>query len=370
MTCRHLAIAMSVLMAGLATVHATSNFTTVINSAVTSYDFSISGGVTSVAYESAGNVYFTQQAFNTATWSAPTLLGVGTGPSLSLSGGTAFVSYILAGTVNVASFSGGSWSSTDLLTGATNAKLRTDSAGTLHLLSSVNSGYGSINYTSNAGSGWAANTNIATGWYDSGSGNYYSQAILATSASATGCSYIFEADNWGGRASWSSKGIAASGLTSWPNPGTDWNTSETIGFNGLSLATDGHAMAGYQLGGTGYVQSFDGTTWTEMNLGAASDVMVLADAVGGDFVYYASGGILKQSLGGAAAQDVMIGGLTVAGYRPDFGYLDAEQSQLFYLDSTTNYLMSYAVPESGSIVLCLLAGAGIVALRFLRLRKS
>jgi hypothetical protein len=250
-------------------------------------------------------------------------------------------------------------------TAAERVNVRTDGVGTVHLLSSVTSGYGSINYASNSGAGWSANTNLATGWYDSGfrSGNYYHQAVMNTSSSAAGYSFIFDLQNWGGSVSWSSENIAASGLPGWPSPGIAYNSAIAIGAGGLSLGTDGHVMAGYVNAGTGYVLSYNGTAWSSLNLGAASDVSVLSDAVGGEFAYYASGGLLKQSLGGAPSENVMINGATVGGYRPLFGYVGAGQSELLYLENTTNKLMSYAVPEPAVFWLISLAGGSFLVLR-------
>jgi len=360
-TGKSLAISLVVLTAGITMGNATTNLTTV-GSSVTAYDFNISGGYTHVAYESSGNVYYTEQAFDTATWSAPVLLGAGTGPSITFSAGTPYVSYINGGTVNVSTLSG-SWTSINLGTGAERANIRTDSAGTIHLLSSVTSGRGSINYAQNSGAGWSVNSNIATGWYDSGSGYYFHEAVMTTSLNATGCNYIYDFQNWGGRVSWSSESIESSGLPGWPSPVIGYQSGITIGAGGLSIATNGNIMAGYVNGGTGYVQSYNGSSWTAISLGAASDVSVLSDAAGGNFVYFVSGGNIKRSLNGGASETVLVDGTAVSGVNPSFGYVDAEQNQLFYRDSVTNNLISYAVPEPGTYGILAMGGTLIAFMR-------
>jgi hypothetical protein len=360
-TGKYFAISLAVLAAGITMGNATTYLTTV-GSSVAAYDFNLSGGYTHVAYESGGNVYYTEQAFNTTAWSAPVLLGAGTGPSITLSAGTPYVSYLNGGTVNVSTFSG-SWTSTDLGTGAERANIRTDSAGTVHLLSSVTSGYGSINYTQNSGAGWSANTNLASGWYGSGSGNYYHQAVMTTSLNAAGYNFIFDFQNWGGRVSWSSESIESSGLPGWPSPGLGWNSGIAIGAGGLSIAANGKIMAGYVNGGTGFVQAYDGAAWTATNLGAASDVSVLSDAAGGNFAYFVSGGNIMRSFNGGAAEAVLVDGTAASGLNPSFAYVDAEKSQLFYRDSVTNNLMSYSVPEPGTFGMLAMWGTLIAFMR-------
>lgn len=349
-------------LVGAGKTNATSYFTAVGNS-VTSYDFNLSGGITHVAYESGGNIYYTEQTFDSNSWSAPQLIGAGTGPSIAFQAGTAYVSFINGGTLNVSSYSG-SWSSTDLGTGAETANIRTDSAGTIHLFSSVTSGYGSINYTQNLGNGWAANTNLATGWYGSGSGNYYHQAVMTTGANAVGYQFIYDFQNWGGRVSWSSESIETSGLSGWPSPGVGWNSGTIIGAGGLSIAANGNIMAGYMNGGIGYVQSYNGAVWSGVSLGSATNVSVFCDASGGNIVNYVSSGLLYQSLdGGTTSQNVTISGTNAAGSQPLYQYLDSERSQLFYIDSATGSLMSYSVPEPSAIWLVLLAAGAFFSRR-------
>ncbi len=164
----------------------------------TNYDLTLNGTTVYVAYENAGNIYVTSKAFGSSNWTAPQLVAVGTQPSITTRSGVPYMAYVVGNHVNVASNNGSSWSSTDLgaVAGTFRVMLRTDGAGTMFLMAE-SGGYGSFDLASNDGSGWSAFTNLFTGYYDSGSGNYAHQMVLAADPGGAGYKWACEADNWG-----------------------------------------------------------------------------------------------------------------------------------------------------------------------------
>lgn len=163
------------------TLHAQWTQSSVVSATVSSYDLTLDNGTTTVAYESAGNIYVASKGYLAAEWSSPQLVGAGAKPSVVMAAGGPVVAYMSGSNVMVSSRAGSNWDTVNLgaVNGSIRAMLRMDGAGTLYLLTegSGTSGRGSLDIATNSGGGWGAFTNLYYGWYDSGSGAYYHQGV-------------------------------------------------------------------------------------------------------------------------------------------------------------------------------------------------
>lgn len=345
----------------------------VVAATAANYDITAYGGTTYVAYESSGNIYVTYKANSATTWAAPEILAEGSAPSIAIGADGLNVGFIGSSGVIVgtAASPGSGWNYTTFgdINGTQWLRLRTDNTGTMYLLSqgSGNAGRGSIDIATNTGAGWIAPVNLAYGWYDSGSGNYYHQAQLAASTSAAGYRLAYEADNWGGRADWSSSSFTTSGFS--PDTGVGFPGYQNGGVlfqNSLSVGASG-AIFGYSMSGTGYVRTFNGTTWgSDVSLGSISSLAVDAtNMYANTFVVYSQGGNLMQ-YNGTTNEAVSYSLAALAGTAPVlFG--DGMVEHLLYLDGSGQLMYAQAVPEPATwAALAGLAALGVVLARRLR----
>ena len=118
----------------------------------------------------------------------------------------------------------------------------------------------------NNGSGWSSPEILRDGWYDSGSGNYFSQSSIAAFADGS-YSLAYQFDNWGGRASWSEKwaGVSGPGTASIGVGGLPWDGS-TIQLSRRSVSAiseDGspHAVFACAINNKLYAAINEGTGW-------------------------------------------------------------------------------------------------------------
>ncbi|AOS45565.1 hypothetical protein Verru16b_02648 [Lacunisphaera limnophila] len=334
---------------------------TVVAPSAVSFDATISGGTTFVAYESAGNIYVTAKGYGEAGWSAASLLGAGTAPSITTGTGGLNVAYLVGNNVNVSANSGSGWSGADLgnINGSFQVQLRTDSSGAMYLLTngSGTGGRGSLDLATNTGSGWGGGfTNLAYGWYDSGSGNYYHQGVLAASPHAAGYRLAYEINNWGGNASWSDKGITTSGFASNASAGASWNGFDMVLPDGGLFFNASGGLFGYLNGGNAYATVFDGTTWNgAVNLGAASGLSV--NGADHSLVVFSSSGNLMQWDGTTTAAVSYLAS-PLAGTAPLL-VDDGATAHLLYLDGGGQLTYLQAIPEpAGWAALCGLLAFG------------
>lgn len=353
-----------VILAGVCPVRAAH--TTVTADPVSGYDFALFGGKAHVVYATGGNIYYKSRLLTGTTWSDAELIGAGSAPSIASSGGSPYVSFVTSSGVNVFAFSGGAWSpsASFSISNPVDAMIRADASGKLHLLTE-SGGYGAFNYASYESGAWSALTNLATGWYDSGSGNYYHQARLATAPDASGYKYLFQFRDWGGQASWSEQSISQSGspsgVPSWSPPSTGWISSVSLSRGALSLGPGGRVAAGFYIGASGYIRVYDGSSWQETSLGSgASDIAVWSDPQNpGDTTgFFAEGGILKQFQNGSIS-DFLIDSATVSGAKPLFAKADGNL-ELYYLNSS-GALMSYSTIPEPSVFGLATAGIALTA---------
>jgi hypothetical protein len=307
----------------------------------TNYDLTLSGTTAYVAYENNGNIYVTSKDFGLAGWKTPQLVAAGTQPSITTLSGVPYVAYVVGNNVNVASYNGSGWSSTDLgaVAGTFRVMLRTDGTGTMFLMGE-SAGYGSFDLATNNGSGWSAFTNLITGAYADHQGNYYHQVVLATAPGGAGYKMAFEADNWGGQASWSAKWLTTSGFS--PDTSSTewgWNSGGTLGAGGLALTSTG-AVFGYSVNGVGYVNVYNGTAWAgAISPGNASTVSV--SALNGTFAVFSSDtGTLRQ-FDGTTSADIGYALAPVAGTAPLLVAASDGSQHFLFLDTANSNALAY-----------------------------
>ncbi len=325
------------------------------------YDLAIGPLRAHVAYEHAGHVYYATRTPWDSDWTTVDL-GPGATPSVALGpDGTAHVAFVNAGSIHVASSADG-WASAPVAAGLYGS-LDVDGSGVLHLMLEGNydgDGYTEIALVQNAGSGWSDLSVLHDGWYDSGSGNYFSQMSLAA-LPGSGYVYALESANWGGKVSWSAKYPSAI------VPGGN-NTSMEVGWNAGSelsrqaiAAGDGLLGFTFATGGTVYASTCTAGIWSGFeSLGAGGQATV--DAKNGVAVAFQNGGVLRFAKDGSV-ETVLFEGAEVRGIRP-FLVSEGEEYFLLYRDEqgTLSLLTTAAVPEPGAVT-CLLAGALLTAAR-------
>ena len=228
-----------------------------------SVDAAVDGdGNTHVAYARDGNIYYKLNIDDEE------LVGPGSNPAIAVSGASIpHIVYISGGSAMYAHRASGSWSTPGALAYSSVGfvDIDVDGSGHAHIVYYCNAdgdGYGEIVYAKNT-TGSFAETVIADGWYDSGSGNYFYNPNIKIDGNGK-YHIVFEAQNWGGRASWSSKNLAfvtdaASG--SGGSEGFDWNAGVTTGKNSLALDASGNAYVLYYSGSMMYYGVMT-TSWT------------------------------------------------------------------------------------------------------------
>ena len=246
-----------------------------------------------VVYESGSNIYF---AKNRETPEVIPGGGSDSVPAIAVeSTGTAHVAFIRSGNITYAKRAiNGNWTSTAIVAGSV-PDIDVDGSGYAHIVFQGNAdgdGYTEILYTNNSTGDFAGASVIADGWYDSGSGNYYYAPSIKIDSNGK-YHIMFETQGWGGRASWSSKGVSVSTNAVEGNAGVggfDWNGGVTTTKNGLALiGSDGDAASVYIASGTSYRADITGDVWTQFAIGSVSTPAIAASGTNKGIVYYSSG---------------------------------------------------------------------------------
>lgn len=262
----HRFMTLTVLVAAFCLLIGASSFTATAQITFTSYqmtnnavddgsvDAAMDGdGNTHIAYARGGNIYYKLNINDEE------LVGAGSDPAIAVSGaGVPHIVYIDGGSAKYAHRTTGSWSTpAPLAYGSVGfVDIDVDGAGKAHIVYYGNTdgdGYGEIIYAKNT-SGPFTESVIADGWYDSGNGNYYYNPNIKIDTNGK-YHIVFEAQNWGGRASWSSKNLALvtdAATGSGGSEGFDWNAGVTTGKNSLALDASGNAYVLYYSGSTMY----------------------------------------------------------------------------------------------------------------------
>jgi hypothetical protein len=221
-------------------------------------------------YTRDGNVYYQRNL------DGEILVGAGSDPAIAVTpGGIAHVVYIAGGLVVYKHNGSGSWSAGTSLANGSSSFVDIDVTGTgkAHIVYYCNAdgdGYGEIVYATNT-SGSFVETVMADGWYADGGGNYFYNPNIKVDVNGK-YHIVYEQQNWGGRASWSSKNLtlltdAATG--SGGSESFDWNAGVTTGKNSLALDALGNAYVLYYSGSTMYFGVM-GSSWTGGALGTGS----------------------------------------------------------------------------------------------------
>jgi hypothetical protein len=218
-------------------------------------------------YESSGNIYIRKNR------GGAELIGTGSGPAIAIdSSDNIHVIYANSG-LKYKKKTGAVWGDERAVAGgAVFYSIDTDSTGSAHIAYDDGGpgGRGHIVYIKDNGGTWSDPIWEATGWYDSGSGNYYHQPVIRID---DGDKYhlAYEADNWGGRASWSERSINITSNSIYGDKGIggfEWNAG--VGLTRNSLALNGaEAYLAYTNGGTQNVALVN-DSWTVLTSFAGS----------------------------------------------------------------------------------------------------
>ena len=217
-----------------------------------------------MVYDRGGRVYYRKDA------GAEEDLGPGTFPAIAV--GSDLRPQVVyndgAGNIGYAVKTAGTWANSTALTGYTassSLSLDVDSGNFAHLAFD-GSGYGGIWYANNKTGSFPPPTQLASGSYSSGSGNYYQYAVLKVDA--LGYYYIaYRSDNWGGRASWSQRSIAI--MTNNPagiaggSSGFSWNGGASLGRRALAFDGSGNLQVIYNASNQIYRAVANSLGWTE-----------------------------------------------------------------------------------------------------------
>jgi hypothetical protein len=223
-----------------------------------------------LVYVRGGNVYYKRNLGDEE------LVAAGSEPAIAVdASGIAHVAYMSGGLVYYNNRTGGSWQTPVSLAHANPGYLDidVDASAKAHIVYGANDdgdSYYEIFYATNS-TGAFVESLLADGWYDSGSGNYFHRPCIKVDGS--GYYHIaYEQDNWGGRASWSDKGIsmttnATSGSGS--TGGFDWNGGVTVARNGVVIDGSGLGHVLYYSGSTLYDGTV-GASWSATSFASGS----------------------------------------------------------------------------------------------------
>jgi hypothetical protein len=272
-----------------------------------------------IVYVRDGNVYYKLNL------DAEVLVAAGSVPAIAVdASGISHIAFVSGGLLYYTNRSGGSWQTPVSLSHANVGYLDidVDASGKAHIVYGANDdgdAYYEIFYAQNT-SGAFVETMLADGWYDSGSGNYFHRPCIKVDGS--GYYHIaYEQDNWGGRASWSDKGIAMTtngtsggGYTG----GFEWNLGITVARNGVVIDGSGYPHVLYYNGNIAYDGKV-GATWeatgisqcSQPSMASDGDTIAVAYIEGGSVVYHERKGSLysaPQSICGGQNPVVLIHG--------------------------------------------------------------
>ncbi len=319
----------------------------------------VDAGITSTGklysvYSSGGNVYLREDRMPAE------LVSAGSGPVIAIDSADNIHVLYNNGGLRYAKRTGGVWSASRSVPGGTVFySMDTDSAGMAHIASDDGGtgGRGHIVYVKDTGSAWSDPIWEAAGWYDSGSGNYYHQPVIRIDSNDK-YHLLYEADNWGGRASWSDKSLNivsdAAGGTAGVG-GIDWNTGVGVTKGAVALAGS-DAYVTYWSGGTEYVAQIGGGTWAIKTSfpGTAGAISSKNSSIG---IAYVDGGHVKyiESAGTSftPAADIGAGSapVPVLGSRHVY-YQDGANVALVSsteVAAPITYTLAYAAGTGGSI---------------------
>ncbi len=196
------------------------------------YDMALTSGAAHVVYAKSGNVYYATATKDNLNWTI-TNLGPGSWPTIASDiNNNVMIAFENGGTIYGVGTST-NWTTIPILNGITGGK---------PILSSpffvpgwqmvVEGSYDADGYIEilrliNAGSGWGDPELLLDGWYDSGSGNYFSQPSITAFADGS-YSLAYQFDNWGGKASWSERwaGVKGPGTADIGIGGLPWNGTD------------------------------------------------------------------------------------------------------------------------------------------------
>ncbi|MDH7602677.1 MAG: PEP-CTERM sorting domain-containing protein [Armatimonadota bacterium] len=207
------------------------------------YDFATTPGAAHVVYRSGGNVYYATISKDNMNWSVRSL-GPGNWPTVAGNAyGQVVVAYENGGTIYEVGPHNG-WVPSAVVSGISGGKPVISSpffaSGWQMVITGNCDGdsYAEVVRVANSGSGWSSPQVLLDGWYDSGFGNYYPQAGIAAFADGS-YALAYEADNWGGRASWSDKWVGVSGVGPNFGVGADWYASLQLSRRPVSAISEG-----------------------------------------------------------------------------------------------------------------------------------
>lgn len=206
-------------------------------------------GNTHAVYVRSGNVYYTKNL------GGEELIGAGAGPAIAVTAaGVPHVVYI-AGSNGIYTYrAGASWSAgVTMMNASVNlVDIDVDAAGKAHIVYASDAdgdGYNEIFYANNVAGGFAEWT-LADGSYGYGSGMYFNAPCIKVTP-AGDYRVVMEQENWGGRASWSSKNLLYMSPTATiGSEGYEWNTGVMTCRNGIALDGSGNAHVVYYSGST------------------------------------------------------------------------------------------------------------------------
>lgn len=246
-------------------------------------DISSTGALYAV-YSSDGNVYLKENRMPAE------LISAGSGPVIAVDSADNIHVLYDNGGLKYKKRTAGVWSAEREVPGGTVFySMDTDSAGMAHIASDDGGagGRGHIRYVKDLGAAWSDPIWEAAGWYDSGSGNYYHQPVIRVDSNDK-YHLLYEADNWGGKASWSEKGLSIVSDAVGGSAGIgsiEWNTGVSVTKNAMTLVGS-DAYVTYTSGGTVRFAKISSGVWNVLSAfaGSASSIDAKNGRIGIAFV--------------------------------------------------------------------------------------
>ncbi len=332
------------------------------------YDFATTSGAGHVVYRSGGDVYYATISKDNMNWTVRNL-GPGNWPTVTSN---------VYGEIVVAYENGGviyevgphnNWAPSAVISGIYGGKPILSSpffASGWQMLVTGNldgDGYAEVVRVSNSGSGWSAPEMLLDGWYDSGYGNYYPQASIAAFADGS-YALAFEAQNWGGRATWSNKWVGVTGLGPAFGVDTDWYASIQLSrraVSPISEDTSAKAVFACAVNNRIYAAVNEGSGWTWLLNGYDGGSAPALSWSGG--VFADTGGVLRfvtSTDQGLVIEPLVYQGVNLTGSSP---LIWAMEDKFFLFQDPNGVLQLGAsfvnvVPEPTSLVSLLVGAAG------------